>query len=138
MEAAATELISVGSSTLPEFHPVDARTVAAPGAYVSLVGPNSSVRLGIIASTEDLQRIASIANQGEIDAEDLQDAACELANVLAGNVRKFLNARAPDLRLGLPMFSSKKPADDRFDVAGCELTLPDARATLLVMLPRRS
>jgi hypothetical protein len=137
MEAAATEVMSIEGGALPEFEPSTAAPSAEmQGAYVSLMGSTLSVRLGIVAQRQALLQLTGIATMGVVAEDELQDATCELANVLAGNVRKFLSSRAPDLRMGLPLFADRQPSFDRYTVSCCELKVAGASALLLVMLPR--
>ncbi|MBK7859260.1 MAG: chemotaxis protein CheX [Archangiaceae bacterium] len=136
LEAAATEVVSHGGgSDLPEFEAGDA---AAPGggAFISLMGPGHSVRLGVVGSTPALKRLAAMLTQEEPADDELKDATCELANVLAGNVRKLLSARVPELTLGLPVYSTQAPALERYQVARSALKLPDLSAELWVMMPK--
>lgn len=138
MEAAATEVLAMGGGDLPEFEPGQNPVPGSHGAYISLVDGHHSVRLGIVGSQKALLRIAEITNMGELSEEDLKDASCELANVLGGNVRKFLNAKAPSLRLGLPMYANKEPATDRYDISRTLLKVSDVSAQLVVMVPRET
>lgn len=136
LEAAATEVVTTGGAELPEFDSRGAPMKGGPGAFISLVGDGHSVRLGIVGSEAALARLAGLAIMSELEPDEFEDATCELANVIAGNVRKLLNSRAPGLRLGLPVYSVRPPPTDRYQVAHTELKLDDVSAQLLVMMPK--
>ncbi|MBL8957382.1 MAG: hypothetical protein JNK82_41800 [Myxococcaceae bacterium] len=136
MEAAATEVLSQHGGELPEFEASDPVEPSSAGAYISLVGPLYSVRLGVVAPPKVLRELAAIIARDEVAVEDVEDATRELANVLGGNVRKFLNARAPELTLGLPVFSTVRPQADRYDISTRQLNVAGLRATLMLVLPK--
>ncbi len=137
LEAAATELVSHGGgSELPEFDAVPPAATGGTGAFISLMGPGQSVRLGIVGERSALKRLAAMLSAGELEDDELQDATCELANVLAGNVRKLLSSRAPELKLGLPVYSPQTPPIDRYVVSRSALKLPELTAQLWVMMPK--
>ena len=88
-----------------------ASSAAAPvglgGAYLQLMSEREVVVVGLCA-TEAALRGLSAALLGFVDAElahaDVTDAVGEVANMLAGGVKRRLSAASPGLQLGLPVF----------------------------------
>lgn len=81
-----------------------------PAVYVSILGAQSSMHLGI-ATTPDGARMLARAFLGlrgpdELAERDVVDGFSEILNILAGKVKSQMSARDASLKLGLPMYVS--------------------------------
>lgn len=80
----------------------------AAGAFVPLVGNTASVQIGILSSPEGQEGIARTILQMEpdegIEHEEITDAVGELANCLAGRLKREMRKVDASLRIGLPVF----------------------------------
>ena len=103
-EVAATSLgctdvsASASSSVAP---------VGLGGAYLQLMSDREVVVVGLCGDERALRRVSG-ALLGFVDAElspaDVTDAVGEVANMLAGGVKRRLSPHHPGLQLGLPLF----------------------------------
>lgn len=97
------------------------RDTAAPpgvvGGYVAVVSPRSSVQVGIATTRLSAARIGALMlgldeDDSGLEESELQDVLGELANILAGGLKRRLAEQDGGLELGLPIF-----VDGRFEVS---------------------
>jgi len=110
------------------------------GAYVPLVGKDVSVHIGVSTDSpgcEALGRalLAMGADEDFESDEDVLDAVGEIANMLAGGVKKRMADRQPGLQMGLPLLVEGSPQRrDRAEIAHADLRVGDVHATIFVVL----
>jgi CheY-specific phosphatase CheX len=77
-------------------------------ALISVVGDDVSYQLGIVGSrtmAEHLtRRLLQLPDDPPLDADEVSDALCEIANIYAGMLKGELATEEAGLRLGLPAF----------------------------------
>lgn len=80
------------------------------GSYISLASPDNAIQVGIVSTYSGCRRIAgtllgleSEEAAGLSDA-DVADGVGELANVLAGMLKTYVEDADVRLQVGLPMF----------------------------------
>ena len=82
----------------------------AAGAFIPLVGEHgSSVQLGLFSNDEGCSQLARrLLQLGPKDAapaqEDVVDAMSEIANMVAGNLKRRPQLEAESMSIGLPLF----------------------------------
>jgi CheY-specific phosphatase CheX len=113
LTSAQESLCSVATSALAfDEAVVTERRVAVPttlfGAMISIVGDTESIELAISSAPEVGQRLAKALlmedGPGDLPESDVVDSLGEIANMIAGGVKKRLAPERPGLRLGLPLF----------------------------------
>jgi CheY-specific phosphatase CheX len=82
------------------------------GGFVALVGEELSAQIGVTASRVGCQQLCKVLlamspEDPDLEEHELVDAACELANIVAGGLKGRLAAQGCErLGLGLPLFVS--------------------------------
>ena len=111
--AAAEEALREVAKTALACADVSAATsvAAAPanlgGAYVQLMSEREVVVVGLGAGDAALRHVSGAllgAPGVELALADVTDAVGEVANMLAGGVKRRMSAANPGLQLGLPLF----------------------------------
>lgn len=111
LEAAVVGLLEVTPTALSLAARVDSwgglDHVTGVGAVIPLISDHSNVELVFISSTSGCAVLAralvGMDPEEDISPEDVADAMCELANIVAGVVKRQLHATEPGLTLGLPV-----------------------------------
>jgi CheY-specific phosphatase CheX len=84
-----------------------AATAAMIGAHIPLVG-SESFELSLVATRESCHALAGavlcMTSGATLSAAEVADAIGEIANQLAGGVKRRLASNGGDLELGLPVF----------------------------------
>lgn len=82
-------------------------TQSPSGAYIPLVGPKVSVQVSLQTTNQgciDLGKTLLGMTDEDMTPEIVSDAVCEIANMLAGMVKRRMVHVDNGLRLGLPIF----------------------------------
>ena len=80
------------------------------GAYISLLGEDSALELGIVSDAEGCEAMAQALlglepGDGEdLSEADVADAVNEVVDIVAGGVKTRMVERDPTLKMGLPVF----------------------------------
>lgn len=106
--ASAVELASaIGLGSCSESPSPLLNTEGPSGAYIPLVGVKASVQIGFQSTDEGCRELSKVLlgmSDDEITPDIVKDATCEIANMLAGLVKRRMTNQDTTLRLGLPMF----------------------------------
>jgi hypothetical protein len=83
------------------------------GAYLGAVAQDEPVQVGIIVAAQGCQRLAKAllgmdAADEDLSESDVSDAMCEIINILAGGLKRRINAELP-FTIGLPIFVAGQP-----------------------------
>jgi chemotaxis protein CheX len=75
------------------------------GCFVALVGEEGSFQIGLASDAEGCQTLAKalFASDEDLPDEDISDALGEIANIVAGGVKKRMATAQQPLSLGLPI-----------------------------------
>ena len=75
------------------------------GCYVALVGEEGSLQIGLASDTSGCQTLAKalFASEEDLPEEDVGDALGEIANIIAGGVKKRMATAREPLAIGLPI-----------------------------------
>lgn len=77
------------------------------GAYLQLMSEREAVVVGLCAGDAALRHVSGAllgASGADLAPADVTDAVGEVANMLAGGVKRRMSAANPGLQLGLPLF----------------------------------
>ncbi len=90
---------------LTEGSPDDISPSDLTGCFVGLICSEGSVQIGLAANAANCQRLAQALfdTSDVLPDEDVSDALGEIANILAGGVKKRLSKLQPQLAIGLPI-----------------------------------
>lgn len=122
------------SDCIPEF---------TNASFVSLVGDSSSIQVGIAASSDACQTLASRflgmeEDDDELEHAEIVDAFGELANVVAGGVKQQIADQGETMFLGLPLVMEQRPQlSDGQSVISAECVMGDIPVCLLVIFTRK-
>jgi hypothetical protein len=109
-----------------------------PGAWIDLRGTSASLTLALLSYPEAGSLLArsmlSLGADDALAAEDIEDCVREMANILAGRVKREMEARDATLTLGIPWFSEAQSA---LPAAVAHVRLGDVPATVVLTLGRR-
>lgn len=112
-----------------------------PGAYLALLGKDTSLQVGLMASERDCQVLAKMLlgmapEDEDLPASDLADAMCEMINVIAGGIKRRVSGTI-DLNLGLPLFVSGAPQPGhQHEIFTTEVNIASASAVVLLLSQR--
>jgi hypothetical protein len=83
------------------------------GGYISLIGENDSIRLGVSASEAGCMALARgvlvLEDDVELPKPVVADAVCELLNIIAGNLKRRAQDLTGKLSITLPLFLTEAP-----------------------------
>lgn len=87
---------------------VDGIPTDKTGGFVTLLGSQLSLQVAILSDTKGIQQISRALmcmepDEPDLDEDDVADAMCEVANQLAGMMKRDLISACPDVRIGLPL-----------------------------------
>jgi chemotaxis protein CheX len=133
---------TLGLEVTPDADGPAPRGSPAEGSYVALVGEGTSLQIGLSASPDGCQRLsraflAMPEEEGDLPEGDVADALGEMANILAGDVKRRMAERDPALKLGLPIVvRGRVQATERMETAVAALRIGDVQAEALVLRDR--
>lgn len=113
------------------------------GAYLPLGTSEQPMQVGFLSDPAGCQTLAKaflgMAPEDEdLGASDLSDAISELANVVAGGIKRRVPGGV-DLKLGLPLFvKGSVQANDHLAILTAELALGPVIAIIFFATPRES
>jgi CheY-specific phosphatase CheX len=108
-------------------------------ALVALVAENVSIQLGVGSTAGGCQEIVCSMlgmdpSEETLDDADISDAMGEIANILAGQVKREMTDRAGNLRLGLPVFvRGDIEFSDAIDMVSGSFQLGSIPVTIVVL-----
>ena len=114
----------------------------AAGSYIALVGETTSLQIGLSASPEGCQALARAflameAGEPDLPDGDVADALGEMANILAGDVKRRMAGRDPALKLGLPIVvRGRVDTSERLETLTAALLVGTVRTEALVLRER--
>jgi CheY-specific phosphatase CheX len=116
---------------------------ARPAVYVSILGAQSSMHLGIATTTDGARTLAraflGLRGPDPLAEHDVVDGLSEILNILAGKVKSRMSSRDGTLKLGLPMFVSGSVGHgDGIEKATVDVMLGPVPCQLQVFRQRRS
>lgn len=99
------------------------------GAFVALTGEDAALQMGLFADEGANEWMARtmlyMEEDEEIDPEDISDALCEMANQIAGGVKRELSKQQLAVMIGLPVFVEGKFNVPNGQQAGVKVKLGD-------------
>ena len=106
------------------------------GAWVQLLSDREAVLVGLCSDAAGRARLASaLVGEEGLSAADVTDALGEIANMLAGGVKRRLVASCPGLQLGLPFFlHGRVEPSERQQWCAAELELALGCSVVLIVL----
>jgi CheY-specific phosphatase CheX len=108
------------------------------GCFVALVGEQESLQIGLASDSAGCQTLAQalFAADEPLPDPDVSDALGEIANIIAGGVKKRRVAKT-GMALGLPMvMEGHVRITDRQEIAHLDVALGDVPVRLLVVCNR--
>ena len=111
--------------------------LTSAGSYVALIGDDTSIQIGIASTVDACDKLARallmMPPEDELSTSDLADALGEIANVLAGGVKRRMVHRDTSLKLGLPVVVNGRLATpERMEIAAAEILFGGIDTMLLV------
>jgi CheY-specific phosphatase CheX len=134
----ATTMLGMSGTELIATH----NTLPSQGsaAYISVVGEQSAVQIGVGATPENVQILAKALmgmtpEEEDLDADEVTDAFSEITNILAGQVKTVIGKKSDIVvNLGIPMFiKGELHVPDSSEVQIAEAKIGDVPVTFLVM-----
>lgn len=138
---AAEELatVALGMDSCEFLGNTDPNELDTGSAYIAVVGEESSIQLGVSSSVEGCQELARALLAMDPEEEDLADeevvdAIGEIANILAGQVKRLMAEKNSSFNLGIPIFiqGQVKPTSE-MDVAIAKMRIGSIPLSLFVM-----
>lgn len=109
------------------------------GCFVALVGQEERLQIGLASDPAGCQTLAQtlFAADEELPESDVTDALGEIANIVAGGVKKRRSDATSGMTLGLPMvMEGHVRIADRQEVAHIDTAVGDVPVRLLVICNR--
>jgi CheY-specific phosphatase CheX len=134
----ATMMLGMSGAELIATH--DRMPSPGNAAYISVVGEQSAVQIGVGATPENVQVLAKAlmgmtADEDDLDSDEAADAFSEITNILAGQVKTIIGKKSDIVvNLGIPMFIKGElyiPESSEVQIA--EARIGDVPVTFLVM-----
>lgn len=122
-----------------ELEPVDNGSTLPPeltGCFVALIGDAGSLQIGLASNPVGCQTLAKalFASEDEMPDEDVSDALGEIANIIAGGVKKRMSALQPPLAIGLPIvMDGHVRLAERQKILGNDVRLGEVPVRLLII-----
>jgi len=118
--------------------------VPAPicGAYVPLIDGNASMQIALLSDDEGCHMLARALlglapGEPPLPSADVADAVGEIANMLAGGLKRRMQGRIGSLALGLPIFiRGRVEATDKLEMARARVQLGPVVALVMVLRHR--
>ncbi len=111
------------------------------GCFVAIVSPDASVQVGVASDAPGCQSLACalFAAEEELSESDISDALGEIANVVAGGVKKRRHSDFQGMSLGLPIvMDGQVRCTDSQEVVQTEVAFADVPVRLIVVSNRGS
>ncbi|MBN2525474.1 MAG: chemotaxis protein CheX [Deltaproteobacteria bacterium] len=109
-------------------------------AYISVVGEQSAVQIGVGATPENVQILVKALmgmtpEDEDLEADEVTDAFSEITNILAGQVKTVIGKKSDIVvNLGIPMFiKGELHVPESSEVQVAEAKIGDVPVTFLVM-----
>lgn len=109
------------------------------GCFVALVGHEEALQVGLASDPAGCQTLARalFAADDELSESDVSDALGEIANILAGGVKKRMSDAHGGMSLGLPIvMEGHLRVTDRQQIAQLDIALGEVPVRLLVVCSR--
>jgi hypothetical protein len=109
------------------------------GCFVALVGQDESLQIGLASDTHGCQVLARalFASDEELSESDVTDALGEIANIMAGGVKKRRSENNSNMVLGLPIImEGHVRISDHQRMAHLDVALGEVPVRLLVVCNR--
>ncbi len=109
------------------------------GCFVALVGEAESIQIGLASDSAGCQTLAQalFAADEPVPESDVTDALGEIANIMAGGVKKRRSASHGGMSLGLPIvMEGHVRITDRQEMAQLDVALGDVPVRLLILCNR--
>jgi CheY-specific phosphatase CheX len=110
------------------------------GCFIALVGDAGSLQIGFGSDPAGCQTLARalFASEDDLPEEDVSDALGEIANIIAGGVKKRMSGGQSPLALGLPIvMCGHVRLTERQQVLEAEVQLGNVPVRLLVISNKR-
>jgi len=104
--------------------------------FVALVGEEGSLQIGLAADAAGCQTLAKalFASEDDLPDEDVSDALGEIANIIAGGVKKRMATAQLPLALGLPIvMEGHLRLTERQQMAQTDVKLGQVSTRLLIV-----
>ena len=104
--------------------------------FVALVGEEGSLQIGLAADAAGCQTLAKalFASEDDLPDEDVSDALGEIANIIAGGVKKRMATTQQPLALGLPIvMEGHLRLTERQQIAQTDVMLGQVPTRLLIV-----
>lgn len=111
------------------------------GCFVALAGIKSSVLIGIASERTACQLLAQafLCEEQPLSPEDVNDALGEIANIVAGWVKRQVSEADPSIRLGLPLvMEGRLPPTEHQQVLHVDVAIKDIDAKLVLVCEANS
>lgn len=112
------------------------------GAYVQLISDREVVHVGLCGVPDVLRALATslLGDEAGLSPSDVIDAVGEIANMIAGGVKRRMASTHPGLQLGLPVFihGHLEPRERQHLRVAQLLVSPGDGLTLVVMHEARA
>jgi CheY-specific phosphatase CheX len=109
-------------------------------AYISIVGNDSAVQLGVGATPTSCQSLVKALmgmepEDEDLDQEEVTDAFSEIINILAGQVKTIIGKKSDaSINLGIPMFvKGELHVPDSSEIQITDARIGDIPVSFLVM-----
>lgn len=143
LEASLSALVEFSETTLGSGLGDPSATRKLPenltGCFVALVGQEKSLQVGLASDSIGCQSLAQalFAADGELSESDVTDALGEIANILAGGVKKRRNDANTGMALGLPIImEGHVRISDHQEMVHLDIAIGDVPVRLLVVCNR--
>ena len=106
------------------------------GCFVALVGDEGSLQIGLASDAEGCQTLAKalFASEDDLPDEDVGDALGEIANIVAGGVKKRMALVQMALAIGLPIvMEGHLRISERQQLAQADVKLGEVPVRLLIV-----
>lgn len=106
------------------------------GCFVALVGEEGSLQIGLASDSAGCMTLAKalFASDDDLPEEDVGDALGEIANIIAGGVKKRMATGQVPLALGLPIvMEGHIRLTERQQIAQLDVSLGDVPIRLLIV-----
>jgi len=111
------------------------------GAFISLMGSQVSMQLGITATNETCNLLAKAlfgmeSDDEELPQADVADAVGEIANIMIGVVKGLMSEKESNMQIGLPIFfEGNITLTEKQEVAVAEVQLDSLNTHIVVIAP---
>ncbi|HEY5962319.1 MAG TPA: chemotaxis protein CheX [Polyangiaceae bacterium] len=109
------------------------------GCFVALVGQEESLQIGVASDPRGCQVLAQalFASDDPLPDTDVADALGEIANIMAGGVKKRSGESNRGMALGLPIvMEGHVRISEHQQMVHCDIAMGDAPVRLLVVCTR--